>query len=65
MELSALRLTQSIGYQGAGTVEYLYQPSTNTYSFLELNPRPGPRRGGDPDDQTTPKEGGTTPRQSA
>ena len=41
MELSALRLTQSIGYVGAGTVEYLYQPSTNSYYFLELNPRPG------------------------
>jgi acetyl-CoA carboxylase/biotin carboxylase 1 len=39
MELSAKRLTQSIGYQGAGTVEYLYQPSTNSYYFLELNPR--------------------------
>jgi acetyl-CoA carboxylase/biotin carboxylase 1 len=39
MELSAQRLTQSIGYIGAGTVEYLYNAQTNQYYFLELNPR--------------------------
>ena len=39
MEKAAMRLTQSIGYSGAGTVEYLYQASTDTFSFLELNPR--------------------------
>ena len=39
MELSAQRLTQSIGYIGAGTVEYLYNKATNKYFFLELNPR--------------------------
>jgi len=39
MELSAQRLTQSIGYVGAGTVEYLYSPSDDKYFFLELNPR--------------------------
>jgi len=39
MELSAQRLTQSIGYIGAGTVEYLYSPKENKYFFLELNPR--------------------------
>lgn len=39
MELSAQRLTQSIGYVGAGTVEYLYSPKDNKYYFLELNPR--------------------------
>ena len=39
MELSAQRLTQSIGYIGAGTVEYLFSPKDNTYCFLELNPR--------------------------
>jgi len=61
MELSALRLTQSIGYQGAGTVEYLYQPSTNTYSFLELNPRPGPRRGGGPRRSDNSERGGDNP----
>ena len=39
MELSAQRLTQSIGYIGAGTVEYLYNVATDEYYFLELNPR--------------------------
>lgn len=39
MELSAQRLTQSIGYIGAGTVEYLYNAAENKYYFLELNPR--------------------------
>ncbi|KAL7542231.1 hypothetical protein ACHAXR_013354, partial [Thalassiosira sp. AJA248-18] len=39
MELAAQRLTQNIGYQGAGTVEYLYNAETNDYFFLELNPR--------------------------
>ncbi|KAL3817779.1 hypothetical protein ACHAXA_002423 [Cyclostephanos tholiformis] len=39
MELAAQRLTQNIGYQGAGTVEYLYNAETNKYFFLELNPR--------------------------
>ena len=39
MELAAQRLTQNIGYQGAGTVEYLYNAATNDYFFLELNPR--------------------------
>jgi acetyl-CoA carboxylase/biotin carboxylase 1 len=39
MELAAQRLTQSIGYCGAGTVEYLYNPKENKFFFLELNPR--------------------------
>ncbi|KAL7551919.1 hypothetical protein ACHAWF_015126 [Thalassiosira exigua] len=39
MELAAQRLTQNIGYQGAGTVEYLYNADTDEYYFLELNPR--------------------------
>jgi len=39
MERAAQRLTQSIGYQGAGTIEYLYNADTNDYFFLELNPR--------------------------
>ena len=39
MEHAAQRLTQNIGYQGAGTVEYLFNPETNKFFFLELNPR--------------------------
>merc|ERR1712238_334759 len=39
MQLAAQRLTQSIGYVGAGTVEYLYNAATDDFFFLELNPR--------------------------
>jgi len=39
MERAAQRLTQSIGYIGAGTVEYLFNADTGKYFFLELNPR--------------------------
>eukprot|EP00933_Yihiella_yeosuensis_P029464 TRINITY_DN23109_c0_g1_i1.p1 TRINITY_DN23109_c0_g1~~TRINITY_DN23109_c0_g1_i1.p1 ORF type:complete len:2264 (+),score=566.09 TRINITY_DN23109_c0_g1_i1:79-6870(+) len=39
MERAAQRLTQSIGYIGAGTIEYLYNATTNSFFFLELNPR--------------------------
>ena len=44
MERAAQRLTQNIGYRGAGTVEYLYNPSDNKFYFLELNPRLQVRR---------------------
>mmetsp|Transcript_23591 Transcript_23591/g.76855 ORF Transcript_23591/g.76855 Transcript_23591/m.76855 type:complete len:2137 (+) Transcript_23591:142-6552(+) len=39
MEKAAMRLTQSIGYNGAGTVEYLYNAESDKFFFLELNPR--------------------------
>ena len=39
MERAAQRLTQNIGYQGAGTVEYLYNAASDDFFFLELNPR--------------------------
>jgi len=39
MELAAMRLTKSIGYIGAGTVEYLYNADEDKFFFLELNPR--------------------------
>jgi len=39
MERAAQRLTQSIGYVGAGTVEYLFNADTGKFFFLELNPR--------------------------
>jgi len=38
-EKSAQRLAMSVGYRGAGTVEYLYSPENDKFSFLELNPR--------------------------
>lgn len=39
MEQSAVDLAKMVGYTSAGTVEYLYEPSTQKYYFLELNPR--------------------------
>ncbi|KAJ3342820.1 acetyl-coenzyme-A carboxylase [Gonapodya sp. JEL0774] len=39
MEKAAVRLAKLVGYHNAGTVEYLYDYTTKTYSFLELNPR--------------------------
>ena len=39
MERDAVRLAKMVGYVSAGTVEYLYNPDTYTYCFLELNPR--------------------------
>lgn len=39
MEQSAVNLAKLVGYTSAGTVEYLYEPLTKKYYFLELNPR--------------------------
>lgn len=39
MEKAAVRLSRQVYYKGAGTVEYLYLPKTQTFCFLELNPR--------------------------
>lgn len=39
MEADAVRLAKMVGYVSAGTVEYLFDPKTNKYYFLELNPR--------------------------
>ncbi|PAA64942.1 hypothetical protein BOX15_Mlig015514g1 [Macrostomum lignano] len=39
MERAAVRLAGLVGYVSTGTVEYLYNPETNSYCFLELNPR--------------------------
>lgn len=35
----AVRLTQALGYQGAGTLEYLYDDSTGEFFFIEMNTR--------------------------
>lgn len=39
MEQAAIRLAKLVGYVSAGTVEYLFNPATKEYFFLELNPR--------------------------
>lgn len=39
MEKSAVDLAKMVGYTSAGTVEYLYEPRSQKYYFLELNPR--------------------------
>lgn len=39
MEQAAVRLAKMVGYVSAGTVEYLYEPASQKYYFLELNPR--------------------------
>jgi acetyl-CoA carboxylase/biotin carboxylase 1 len=39
MEKGAVRLAKLVGYQSAGTVEYLYDTETKKAYFLELNPR--------------------------
>lgn len=36
---AAVRLSRTAGYSNAGTVEFLYQPQTRTFSFLEMNTR--------------------------
>ncbi|KAI8854496.1 carboxyl transferase domain-containing protein [Chytridium lagenaria] len=39
MEKAAIRLAKLVGYVSAGTVEYLYEPRSKKFYFLELNPR--------------------------
>jgi len=39
MEKAAVRLAKLVGYVSAGTVEYLYSHSEDSFHFLELNPR--------------------------
>ena len=36
---AAVRLSQAAGYHNAGTVEFLYQPETQRFSFMEMNTR--------------------------
>ncbi|MGZ4493682.1 MAG: ATP-binding protein [Nocardioides sp.] len=39
LKASAERLAVAVGYRGAGTVEFLYQPVEKTFAFLEVNTR--------------------------
>jgi acetyl/propionyl-CoA carboxylase alpha subunit/acetyl-CoA carboxylase carboxyltransferase component len=36
---AAVRLSQATGYHNAGTVEFLYEPESNRFSFMEMNTR--------------------------
>lgn len=39
IKASAERLALAVGYQGAGTVEFLYHPGERQFAFLEVNTR--------------------------
>jgi acetyl-CoA carboxylase biotin carboxylase subunit len=39
MTASAVALAAEVGYHGAGTVEYLYDPDRQEFSFIEMNTR--------------------------
>ena len=39
MEDSAVRIAKAVNYKGVGTVEFLYQRSDHSITFLEVNPR--------------------------
>ncbi|CAI4232601.1 unnamed protein product [Auanema sp. JU1783] len=39
MQEDAVKIAKLVGYESAGTVEYMYLPEEEKYFFLELNPR--------------------------
>ncbi len=39
LRVSAIALVKAAGYVGAGTVEFLYQPTEKVFTFLEVNTR--------------------------
>jgi acetyl/propionyl-CoA carboxylase alpha subunit/acetyl-CoA carboxylase carboxyltransferase component len=39
LRAAAVRLSQAVGYYNAGTVEFLYEPELNRFSFMEMNTR--------------------------
>jgi len=40
---AARRLGESVAYRSAGTVEYIYDPQTEAFYFLEVNTTPAGR----------------------
>jgi len=39
LRIAAVRLSQTAGYHNAGTVEFLYQPESQRFFFMEMNTR--------------------------
>ncbi|MBT8491510.1 MAG: ATP-grasp domain-containing protein, partial [Deltaproteobacteria bacterium] len=39
LEEAAARLVRTIGYRNAGTIEFLYDPKSESFSFMEVNAR--------------------------
>ena len=39
MGLSAVNAAKAVGYEGAGTVEFIFDAETNDYYFMEMNTR--------------------------
>lgn len=39
LRAAAVRFSQAAGYRNAGTVEFLYQPESRTFAFMEMNTR--------------------------
>ena len=37
--LASVRLAEAVNYKGAGTIEYLYEPESNEFFFMEMNTR--------------------------
>ncbi|MCP4381771.1 MAG: acetyl-CoA carboxylase biotin carboxylase subunit [Hyphomicrobiales bacterium] len=36
---ASVRMAEAVGYRGAGTIEYLYDPTANAFFFMEMNTR--------------------------
>jgi acetyl-CoA carboxylase biotin carboxylase subunit len=36
---ASVRMAEAVGYRGAGTIEYLYEPARDAFHFMEMNTR--------------------------